>query len=160
MRNDLISRKEVLEQISMLRKLCLDDFAQRILDAFDTVEKQIRFCETCDDESTTEEDNKETERNGYVVMDIPETCAECPFVYRVTEDFFTQKGIGYKTYWVCIGRSSRVQEDSKYKIPLDGIKPKWCPIKVKPSKLTFNEVNGNSDYRNGWNDLIDKMFER
>lgn len=95
---------------------------------------------------------------GYIVMDIPKTCAECPFAYRVTEDFFTQKGIGYKTYWVCIGRSSRVQEDSNYKILLDGIKPKWCPIKEKPQRAYHENHCDNGRYDKGWNDLIDEMF--
>lgn len=95
---------------------------------------------------------------GYVVVDIPKTCAECLFAYRVTEDFFTPKGIGCKTYWVCIGRSSRVQEDSKYKIPIDGIKPKWCPIKEKPPKAYHKNYCDAGWYDKGWNDLRAEMF--
>lgn len=83
---------------------------------------------------------------GYIIVDVPESCKSirgnksgCPFGGMVCNiDPLNPKDVLQYTY--------------------DGTKPDWCPIKEMPSKLKPNEVNGNFDFLDGYNDLIDEMF--
>lgn len=76
---------------------------------------------------------------GYIIVDIPESCKDCKFCdsYDAPE-----------RVWCDIRRMCHKDFD----------KPDWCPIKEMPKKLTPNEVNGNFDFLDGYNELIDEMF--
>ena len=78
---------------------------------------------------------------GYIIVDYPESCKDCQF--SDTYDLPI-------CVWCNITRKAHNGDGTD--------KPDWCPIKEIPAKLKPNDVNGNFDFRDGWNDLIDEMF--
>ena len=76
---------------------------------------------------------------GYIVVDMPESCKDCKFRHIYDAPYCVSCAIAGMTH--------------------EGYdKPDWCPIKEILKKLTLKEVNGNFDFLDGYNELIDEML--
>ena len=82
-----------------------------------------------------------------VVIDMPESCDECPCYYK---DFF-----------VC--RVAKKENENWY-----GTKPNWCPLKSMPNRdpISDEEIASEEDYEVrkfcgafnlGWNNCLDEI---
>ena len=79
---------------------------------------------------------------GYIIVNIPERCYTC----ALSDPYVTR----------CMYTKKKGMEKKKITNPFS--KPDWCPIKEIPAKLKPNDVNGNFDFLDGYNNLIDDMF--
>lgn len=74
-----------------------------------------------------------------LVMDTPESCAECPCFLETATD--------------CCGVNGKDIESHN--------KPDWCPLRDAPEKKAKNSYHNQheSGYVDGWNDCIDKILK-
>ena len=80
-----------------------------------------------------------------VVIDMPESCDECPCYYK---DFF-----------VC--RVAKKENENWY-----GTKPNWCPLKPMPNRDPISEEMMDDEtkgfglaFNSGWNNCLDEIGE-
>ena len=85
---------------------------------------------------------------GYIIVDVPESCFRCKYCYL-------EDGTKHPYGMTCRITRRRIYPKS---YDIDEKRHDSCPIKEMPSKLKPNEVNGNFDFLDGYNDLIDEMF--
>lgn len=79
---------------------------------------------------------------GILIMDIPESCHECPLF----SDHYLDM--------CCRGLSNRTIE---YPYPKD-FRQEWCPLKNIPQKLRYGEGHYH-DYVTGWNKCIEEILK-
>ena len=95
-------------------------------------------------------------RKGFILVDIPERCSMCRYMYRTDENYCFCKVEGY-------GFDYQVNEYMQSK-PKG--KPDWCPVRKfpeqkKPSQFPISPTLPwqCTEYEKGWNDCIKQMGE-
>lgn len=91
---------------------------------------------------------------GYILVNVPERCSMCRYMYRTNEDYCFCKAEGR-------GFDYQVNEFMQSK-PKG--KPDWCPIRELPEKKEPTQFPISpflpwqyTDYDKGWNDCIKQM---
>lgn len=76
-----------------------------------------------------------------LVMDMPESCHECPLFSGVYTDM------------TCRANGNGID----YPYP-DKNRPDWCPLKPMPEKSDVDGLPFRDGYKLGWNACIDKIL--
>ena len=97
------------------------------------------------------EEQPAVRRQAVLVMEMPESCSECPMEMDV-EDTTGEKWIGN----ICRGCGRRNADRIQ--------KPGWCPLIPMPEKKSYADLDEDADegeltfaYWNGWNACLDTI---
>ena len=94
-----------------------------------------------------------SDKKGFIVIDIPETCLDCQFCYEMHE--------GIEAY--CSIMDDQNDTNLMREIDKDYCqeKPDWCPIRELPDKKPLYAENGDRsldwEFNVGWNSCITKL---
>lgn len=89
---------------------------------------------------------EEKKMKAVLVIDMPESCINCPCMYETEFD-------GNEQHYGCYAKEYKEVSD-------DGdIRPSWCPLKPLPQK---KETDGHEPFeifmhREGWNQCLDEI---
>ena len=89
---------------------------------------------------------------GFLAMDMPGCCLECPLCYKA--DKLSLGDFRYQILYRC-----RMEPDDIEEVYLKDIIHKrqdWCPLKPMPEKMECPAMNG-ANYEAGWNAYIDAI---
>ena len=74
---------------------------------------------------------------GIIVVDIPETCGDCPCRHTDDYDFY------------CKQNGKHVDWEER---------PDWCPINPMPERAYHENYCDNGRYDKGWNDCLNEVL--
>lgn len=84
-----------------------------------------------------------------LVMDMPESCGECPFCRGLNE-------CKVKKYLVRDRLFTIFTVDAQI---MEGGKPSWCPLRALPEKANHPAYCDNGRFDKGWNACLDMILE-
>ena len=84
-----------------------------------------------------------------LVMDMPESCGECPFCRGLNE-------CKVKKYLVRDRLFTIFTVDAQI---MEGGKPSWCPLRELPEKANHPAYCDNGRFDKGWNACLDMILE-
>lgn len=76
-----------------------------------------------------------------LVIDMPESCAKCPFVEHEDEGWL-----------YCSIHNS----DTAFAFK----RADWCPLKELPERKNVNWLSDNAGWSRGWNDCLKEILEK
>lgn len=85
-----------------------------------------------------------------LVMDMPESCGECPFCRGLNE-------CKVKKYLVRDRLFTIFTVDAQI---MEGGKPSWCPLRELPEKANHPAYCDNGRFDKGWNACLDMILEK
>lgn len=85
-----------------------------------------------------------------LVMDMPESCGECPFCRGLNE-------CKVKKYLVRDRLFTIFTVDAQI---MEGEKPSWCPLRELPEKANHPAYCDNGRFDKGWNACLDMILEK
>lgn len=85
-----------------------------------------------------------------LIMDMPESCDECPFCIREAIDKYLEEYIDY-----CMFSDEDILDECMFK------RPDWCPLQPLPDRIEHSIYDYDTDtgYTCGWNDCIDSLIK-
>lgn len=84
-----------------------------------------------------------------LVMNMPESCGECPFCRGLNE-------CKVKKYLVRDRLFTIFTVDAQI---MEGGKPSWCPLRELPEKANHPAYCDNGRFDKGWNACLDMILE-
>ena len=85
-----------------------------------------------------------------LVMDMPESCGECPFCRGLNE-------CKVKKYLVRDRLFTIFTVDAQI---MEGGKPSWCPLRELPEKANHPAYCDNGRFDKGWNACLDMILRK
>lgn len=85
-----------------------------------------------------------------LVMNMPESCGECPFCRGLNE-------CKVKKYLVRDRLFTIFTVDAQI---MEGGKPSWCPLRELPEKANHPAYCDNGRFDKGWNACLDMILEK